>query len=155
MNWWKKAQSNSNWWNEFYYHMNNTADFVLQDAGIAVESHKNSINDGQRANFMIKASYEGQQYTIRIQLEFAERLNNLQFGPMGTGRLEGIPMSFEALLRSSVFVLTGTEIVAQQYLSPNDSSPARLMTVAKDAIISHTNERNAYSDYDPAEPDYE
>jgi len=145
----------SNWWNEFYYHMNNTADFVLQDAGIIVENHKNSINDGQRASFMIKASYEGKQYTIRIQLEFAEKLNNLQFGPMGSGRLEGIPLPFESLLKATVTVMTGTKVPLNQVVQPNQATPSNLMTMAKDAILNDYNANNAYSDYDPSEPEYQ
>jgi hypothetical protein len=157
MNWYKKAQVEQQeaWWTQFYHHMTNTAEFILQDAGIQIDAHKNSINDGQRANFMMKATYSGKPYTIRVQLEFTERLNNLQFGPMGTGRLEGIPNA--ELMRASVAVISGTSIVGQRQFNPGQSDPSALMTAAKDMILNDPElEQNApYSDYDPTEQDYQ
>jgi hypothetical protein len=154
MNWYKKAQQET-WWNKFYHHMTNTAEFILQDSGIQIDAHKNSINDGQRANFMMKASYSGKPYTIRVQLEFTDRLNNLEFGPMGTGRLEGIPNA--ELMRANVTVISGSNIVDQRQFNPGQADPASLMTAAKDMILNDPGlEKNApYSDYDPSERDYQ
>lgn len=157
MNWYRQAQAESlnKWWNQFYHHMTNTADFVLQDSGIQIDAHKNSINDGQRANFMMKATYSGKSYTVRIQLEFAERLNNLQFGPMGTGRLEGIPQ--DDLMRASVAVISGTSIVGQRQFNPGQADPNTLMTTARDMILNdpELEQNQPYSDYDPTEQDYQ
>ena len=155
MGWYKQAQVSQQeaWWDQFYHHMTNTAEFILQDAGIVIDAHKNSINDGQRANFMMKASYGGKSYVVRIQLEFSERLTDLQFGPLGTGRLEGISQPAENLLRSTVTVMEGgMRIVDQQQFSQSD--PSSLMTAARDIILGD-NEPEAYSDYDPAEPEYQ
>lgn len=154
MNWYKRAQLNSNWWDEFYYHMNNTAHFVLEDAGIHVESHKGSINDGQRASFMIKAMYKGKSYTARVVLEFSERLNNLKFGPMGSGRLEGIPQPFDNLLRSSVVVISGMEMVGSLYFPPDQSQPTNLMSAIKNAIISDQDNNDNDDDFsnEPYDP---
>lgn len=162
MNWFTKISQVNSWWEEFYYHMNNSAYFILEDNGIIVDSHKTSINDGSKASFMMKAHYNNEKYTIRIILEFNKILNNLKFGPMGSGSLQGIPLPFDNLIRSQVSIIAGSSgsnyrLVLSQYVPPNNTKPAYLMEMAKNAILNDVDNLDdddpPYEPYSPYDPD--
>ena len=132
MNWYKRSQVTSDWWDDFYYHMNNTASFILQDAGIIVDAHKENVNDGRNASFMMKATYKDKKYSIRIVLEFSNKF-------------------YKDLSRTYISVTSGSlselSIIHSSYLDVNQSQPSFIMEQIRDAILNDGEQ--PYSNYDP------
>ena len=96
MNWYKQSQLEPNWWKNFYHHLERTADFVLNDFDVFVDSNYNNsfIND-QKAIFVIKANYDENRYSIRIQLEFSEKLDGSIFRKDDERSMQGADLPAE------------------------------------------------------------
>lgn len=137
MNWYKRSQLETDWWTRFYEHLSNTADFILRDAGINFSGGGRSINDGRNVSFRFVAmSQGGTKYNCRIQLQFADFIQNAQFGEMGSGTLMGITnQPSQNLLRADVIVMTVDEIVANQIFQSDQATPANMMQFVANSII--------------------
>ena len=157
MNWYVRLKTSAletEWWVRFYEHLSQTARFILSDSGMRVRDDTFSSGvDGRHIFFMFVVEYKGYTYRCNVRLEFANRLQNMQWQ---NSNLMSLQESGEKMIKAEWFIIAVSminsaeyHIAGRGYLLPPKALPISIIESIKRSILADGGDDNGPAEAEP------